>query len=215
MLRPSEVLPTPGGPSRQRIGPFLVLLQLANREVLEDALFDLLEAVVVLVEDLADLGDVEVVLGRVRPRKIEDPVEVGAHDRVLGRADLHGAQALELLLRDRLRLGGEVGLGDAVLEAVEIALIAVVLAELFLDGLELLAEHVLALVFAHLLLDLGVDALAHLEDLELPREQPQHLPDALLDVDRLDQLGLLFDGRVEVGGHEIGERTGSLDAVDE
>jgi hypothetical protein len=62
-------------------------------------------------------------------------------------------------------------------------LVAVVLAELFLDGLELLAEHVLALVFAHLLLDLGVDALAHLEDLELPREQLEHLADAVLHVD--------------------------------
>src|SRR5207253_748530 len=39
-------------------GPLLVLLQLSDREVLEDALFHLLEAVVVLVEDLADRGDV-------------------------------------------------------------------------------------------------------------------------------------------------------------
>ena len=105
------------------------------------------------------------------PRQIEDPVEVGADDRVLGRADLHVAQALELLLRDLLGLGRQVRLRDALLEAVEIALIAVVLAELFLDGLELLAEDVLALVLAHLLLDLGVDALAHLEDLELAREE--------------------------------------------
>jgi hypothetical protein len=126
---------------------------------------------VVLVEDLAHLGDLEVVRGLSCPRQIEDPVEVGAHHRVLGRADLHRAQPLELLLRDLLGLAREVGLGDALLEAVEVALVAVVLAELFLDGLELLAEHVLALVLAHLLLDLGVDALAHLEDLELPREQ--------------------------------------------
>jgi hypothetical protein len=101
------------------------------------------------------------------------------------RAHLHGPQALELLARDLLGLGREVRLRDALLEAVEVALVALVLAELFLDGLELLAEHVLALVLAHLLLDLGVDALAHLEDLELPREQLEHLADALLHVDRL------------------------------
>ena len=67
----------------------LVLLQLADGEVLEDALLDLLEAVVVLVEDLADLRDLEVVRRLTVPRQIEDPVEVGADDRVLGRADLH------------------------------------------------------------------------------------------------------------------------------
>jgi hypothetical protein len=43
----------------------------------------------------------------------------------------------------------------------------------------------------------------------------EHLADALLHVDRLDELGLLLDGRVEVRGHEIGERARLLDGVDE
>ena len=84
----------------------LVLLQLADGEVLEDALLDLLEAVVVLVEDLAHAARCRgCPCVELRPRQVEDPVEVGAHDRVLGRADLHRAQALELLLRDLLGLG--------------------------------------------------------------------------------------------------------------
>jgi hypothetical protein len=193
----------------------LVALELADREVLDDALLDLLEAVVVLVEDLAHLGDVDVVRGLLRPRDVEDPVEVGADDGVLGRADLHGAEALELLARDLLGLVREVRLRDALLEAVEVALIALVLAELLLDGLELLAKDVLALVLAHLLFDLRVDSLAHLEDLELPREQAQDLADALLDVDRLEQLRLLLHGGVEVGGDEVSEGAGLLDRVDE
>src|SRR5204863_6993388 len=137
--------------------------------------------------------------------------EVRADDRVLGRSDLHVAQALELLLRDLLGLRRELRLRDALFEAVEIALIAVVLAELLLDRLELLAEDVLALVFPHLLFDLGVDALAHLEDLELAREESEHLADAILRVDGLEQLRLLLDGRIEVRGDEIGERAGRRD----
>jgi hypothetical protein len=215
MERPSDVLPTPGGPEQAEDRTLLVLLELADREVLEDALFDLLEAVVVLVEDLAHRGDVEVVGGRLGPGDVEDPVEVGADDGVFGGADLHRAEALELLLRDLLGLRREVRLGDAILEAVEIALVAVVLAELLLDGLELLAEDVFSLVFAHLLLDLGVDALAHLEDLELAGEEAEDLADALLRLDRLDELGLLLDGGVEVRGDEIGEGAGGLDGVDE
>ena len=35
------------------------------------------------------------------------------------------------------------------------------------------------------------------------------------DVDRLEELRLLFDRRVEVRGDEIGERAGRLDGVDE
>ena len=49
---PSEVLPTPGGPTRHRIGPFSFFMALLHGEVLEDALLDLLQAVVVVVQDL-------------------------------------------------------------------------------------------------------------------------------------------------------------------
>ena len=44
--------------------PLGVVLQLAHGEELEDAVLDLLEVVVVLVEHLAGVRDVEVVLGR-------------------------------------------------------------------------------------------------------------------------------------------------------
>ncbi len=94
-------------------------------------------------------------------------------------------------------------------------MIAFVFAELLLDGLELLTEHVFALIFAHLLLDLGVDALAHFQDLELSREQAEYLANALLDVDRFDQLSLLVDGGIEVRGDQVGQRSGRLDGVDQ
>ena len=50
--------------TRHRMGPFLSALELAHRQVLEDALLDLLEVVVVGVEDVARRLDVELVLGR-------------------------------------------------------------------------------------------------------------------------------------------------------
>ena len=56
-------MPTPGGPTKQRIGPGESGFELAHRQVLEDAVLDLLEVVVVGVEDLARVRDVEVVLG--------------------------------------------------------------------------------------------------------------------------------------------------------
>src|ERR1019366_1721610 len=193
----------------------LVLLQLSHRQVLEDALLDLLEAVVVLVEDLAHGADVHVVRRLAVPGQVEDPVEVGADDRVLGAADLHVAEALELLLGDLLGFLRQVRLGDALLEPIEIALVAVVFPQLLFDRLELLAKHVLALVFAHHLFDLRVDALAHLQDLELPGEQREHLADAVLHVERLEEAGLLVDRRVEVRRHQVGEGARRLDRVDE
>jgi hypothetical protein len=60
---------------------------------------------------------------------------------------------------------------------------------------------------------LRVDPLAHLEDFQLTREQAQHLADALLGVHRLEQLGLVFHRGVQVGGHQVGQLAGLLDAV--
>ena len=64
---PSDVLPTPGGPTKQRIGPAEVVLELRDGEVLDDPLLHLLEVVVVVVEDLARVVEVEVVGRRLRP----------------------------------------------------------------------------------------------------------------------------------------------------
>ena len=63
---PRLVLPTPGGPTKQRIGLRMLLLrELAHRHVLEDALLHLRQAVVVAVEHLrAASREVEVVVGR-------------------------------------------------------------------------------------------------------------------------------------------------------
>jgi hypothetical protein len=55
MLRPRRGLAHAGRPEQAEDGALLVLLELAHREVLEDALLHLLETVVVLVEDLAHL----------------------------------------------------------------------------------------------------------------------------------------------------------------
>ena len=51
MLCPSDVLPTPGGPTKHRIGLRPSRIELTHGQVLDYALLDLLEAVVVRVED--------------------------------------------------------------------------------------------------------------------------------------------------------------------
>ena len=66
---PSDVLPTPGGPTKHRMGPFSAGLQLAHGQVFEDAVLDLLEAVVVLVEHVLGLRQVDHLVGPLRPRQ--------------------------------------------------------------------------------------------------------------------------------------------------
>ena len=65
---PSEVLPTPGGPDEAEDRPREVaLLELRDREVLDDPVLDLVQVVVVGIEHLAGLDEVEVVLRLLVP----------------------------------------------------------------------------------------------------------------------------------------------------
>ena len=55
-----------------------VALQLPDGEVLDDALLDLVEIVVILVEHAPRLDRIEPILGRHRPGDFEQPLEVRA-----------------------------------------------------------------------------------------------------------------------------------------
>jgi hypothetical protein len=131
---------------------------LLHREVLEDAVLDLVEAVVVLVEHLRRERQVLLDLGLLRPRQVDQRVDVVADDRRLGRHRRHELQLLELgvgLLLGLLRhLGGD----DLLLELLHVGAFFAV-AELLLDRLDLLVEVVLALALLHLALDAAADAL--------------------------------------------------------
>ena len=222
-FRPSDARDRPaqrrladaGRPDQAQDRPLLVALQLAHRQVLEDALLHLLEVVVVRVQDVARFLDVELVLRRDRPGQFDQPLEIRARHRVLGRRRLHHLQPFELLHRDLLGVGRHLGRHDLLAEVVQIAARLVDLAQLFLDRLQLLAQDVLALVAPHLLLHLAVDLLADLQHLVLPRQEPEHLAQPRLEVERLQHVLLLVDLHVQVRDDHVGQLARLDDAVDQ
>src|SRR5918995_1105175 len=59
-----------------------ILPQLAHRQVFEDAIFDLLQIVVVFIENLSRPGDVNLTAAQLVPGQLRDPIEIGADDAV-------------------------------------------------------------------------------------------------------------------------------------
>ena len=112
MLWPSDVLPTPGRADEAQDRAAALGIELAHGEVLEDALLDLLEAVVIGVEDPARPRDVDVLRVELRPRQRDQRVEVSAHHRVLAARLGHALEALQLLARVLLDFRRHAGLGD-------------------------------------------------------------------------------------------------------
>ena len=136
---PSDVLPTPGGPDEAEDRPLHVALELPHREVLDDALLDLVEVVVVLVEDAARFDGIEAVLGRLRPRHVQHPVDVGADHLVLGRGLRHALEAVHLARHGRSATASG-RRASAMRVRTSSSSCPSRLAELLLDGLELLAQ---------------------------------------------------------------------------
>jgi hypothetical protein len=122
------------------------------------------------------------------PRQGDEPVHVGPDDTDLGRGRRDPAHAVDFLERPGLDLFRHAGGFDLLAQLVDLGLLRVVLAQLALDGLELLAQDVLALGLVHLGLDLGLDLALQLEDLDLAAEERRDDLEPLDDVRRLEQL---------------------------
>ena len=102
--------------------------------------------------------------------------------------------------------------GELLAQLLDLGLLRVAFAELLLDRLQLLSEEVLALALLHLRLHLRLDLRAELEHLELAIEDRRDPPQALLDVDRLeDLLPLLGLDRAQGGRNEVRKRARIVD----
>ena len=190
-----------------------VLAELAHREVLDDAVLDVIEAGVVGVEHLASALRVERLVAPLRPRHGDQPVEVRADHGGLAARVAHRLEAPQLALGLRPDVLGHAGFVD--LRAVLVDDRALVLAELLADRVHLLAEEPLALLLLRALLDVVADAGPNLQLGEpLPLELQCELQ-ALDDVDRLEQLDALREADVGRVGAGVGERAGLGDRAQE
>ena len=167
----------------------------------------------VLVQDPASLGQVEVVLRAHVPGDVQHPVEVSADPAVLGVLLGGPLQAVDLTLDLGPHGVGHTGLEHAL--AVGRNDVAATLVELLFDGLELLAEQKLTLGLLHAFGDIAADLLLQRgvgQDRLVPVDQ---LCQPLLDVQRLEHLELLVGAEVRrVAGH-VGQVARSLGAAKE
>ena len=118
---------------------------LLDSEILDDALLDLLQAKVVLVQHLLGAGDVLDDLGPLLPRHLDQPVDVIADNSRFGGHRRHHLELVQLARGLLACLFRHAGLGDLLLELGDLVAALVHLAELFLNGLHLLIQVVLAL----------------------------------------------------------------------
>ena len=187
---------------------------LLHGQVFQDAFLDLLQAIVVVVQDLFGLGQVDGLGLGLAPRDRQQPVEIVAHHRALGRHRAHVAQLLQLALGLGAGLLGQLGLLDALFQLDQFVARVVLLAQLALDRLHLLVQIIFALGLLHLPLHAAADFLLDLQDADLAFHQRIDLLQPLHDVEGFDQLLLVGDLHRQVLGDGVGQMAGLGDVGD-
>src|SRR5688572_5288236 len=190
-----------------------VALQLPDGKIFDDALFDLVEVVVILVQHLAGLDWIDPIFGRRGPRHIEQPVDVGPEHLILRRRRRHALETFDFAKCDGGDRLGQVRVLDALAQLLE--LVAFAFAQLLLDRLHLLAQVVLTLRVGHLLLRLRFDLAFELEQrdfaLQSGGDRLQLLEHVVLFEKRLLVDRLHVDQRRE----HVGEPDGIFDVHDD
>ena len=179
--------------------PGELLLELPDREILDDAVLDLVEIVVILVEDGARRLDVDVIGGLDVPRQRHEPIEIRADHAVFGTRLRHFREPVELAIGGLLHVGRHRRGVDLRAQLVGFGLLRIDLAELFLNRAQLLAQVELALILLHLALDVALNLVTELDDFELLGQQQRELAHALGGV-------ALFEQRLTIGGVEAHRR---------
>ena len=155
--------------------PLDVGVQLAHGQNFQDALLDLVQAVMVMVQHLAGMGLIQVIFGGHMPGQRQAGIQIIADDAGLGRVALHAGQALALFQQLFLALGVQLELQDLLAVGVGLGAGVLTVAQLLADGVHLLAQIVFPLAFVHLDVDLLVDVLFDGKDVTLAVQQHQQL----------------------------------------
>ena len=183
-----------------------------HRQVLQDALLDLLQAIVVVLEDGLRAVQVDRPGLRLAPRDGQEPVEVVPDHGGFRGHRAHRPQLLQLGVGLGAGLLGQAGALDALFQLGQLVALGVLFAQLALDRLHLLVQVVLALGLLHLPLHAVPDLLLGLHDRDLALHEGVDLFQALGDAEDLQQFLLVGDPDVEVRGDAVGQLAGVLDA---
>ena len=199
-------------PDQAQDRPLHLLHPRLHRQVLEDALLDLLQPVVVGIERVLRGLEVLANLAALLPWHAKQPVQVVAHHRGLGRHRRHLLELVEFGARLGFHRLRHAGLGDAAHQLLQLAGRIVQVAQLLLDGLHLFVEVVLALALLHLRLDPAADALLHLLDVDLALDQADQQLQPLADVGAFEQALLVGQAYADVGGDSVSQAAGIVDS---
>ena len=143
----------------------------------------------VLVQYLFGQGQVVFDFSFFVPRQAYQRINIVAHHRSLGRHGRHELEFFQLAFGFFARLSGHAGGFDFLFNFFNVSAVFT-FAQLFLNGLDLLVQIKIALVFFHLPLDAAANAFVHIQNVHFALELFKKVIQAVAQI-RQAQHGLL------------------------
>ncbi len=171
-----------GWPHQAQDRALELLHPLLHREIFQDALLDLLQAIMILFQHRLGARQVVQDLGALFPGHAHQPVDVVTHHRGFRRHGGHELQLVELGHGLGLGLLAHAGLFDLFLQFLDFVGHVLHFTQLFLNGLHLLIQVVLALALLHLLLYAAANTLLDLQDIDLTLDHAHQVLQALTHI---------------------------------
>ena len=187
---------------------------LLHGEVLKNAFLDLLEAVVIFLEHCLRFLQALEDLAALLPGHLDQPVDVVAYDGGFGRHRRHEFKFVELRGGLGLDLFGHAGFLNLDLKIGKLVRYVVHFAELFLNGLHLLIQVILALAPFHLLLDATANAPFDLQYVDFAINNAENVLQPGFDVLHFENFLLLRELKRHMRGDGIGQAARFVDTAE-
>ena len=127
---------------------------------------------------------------------------------------MHLFQAAQLFTRLLEGLLGHARTLDAPLVLLDLLALFIQFTQLFMDGTHLFAQEIVPLALGNLIFDIRLDLGLHGRQLDFARKQFVDLMQTIHRIDQFDDLLGLFDFQPKIGGDQIGQFTGFIDAFE-
>lgn len=147
--------------------------ELLDGHKFQNAVLDLAQTVVVLVENLRGLLNVQPVSGAPAPGQFKAGFDIIADHGRFGRTERHPRQLGVLLVQPFGHLGGQLRFFDPRIILVALLVARFVDVQFALDGLELLAEIDFALAALEVIANLGLNRAFQLDEVDLTAENAE------------------------------------------
>ena len=190
-----------------------VLLHPENRQILDDPLLHLLQAVMLPVQDFTGPVQVQVVLRHFAPGQVQNPVDIGFRNHILRTSGGDPAQPVDLFFAFRPGFLAQRGLLHPLPVSVLI-LRLVPFAQLRLNCPDLLPEIEILLIPFHLPADPVLDLLFRVRQIRFPDQHGADLLQPLLGIQLLQEVLLLPPLLQDVGGQQVRDLPGLLQVAD-